>query len=97
MSQSDMMDKPIGDEMDDGEGRRSSKRYSLLSDRNRCRFTRAGVDRIDYKDVVTLQKLMTNQGKIFSRKRSGNAARFQRMVKQAIKRARFMALLPYTG
>jgi small subunit ribosomal protein S18 len=83
---------------DGGEGRRtSSKRYTLLSDRNRCRFTRAGVDRIDYKDVVTLQKLMTSQGKIFSRKRSGNAARFQRMVKVAIKRARFMALLPYPG
>ena len=81
----------------EGEGKRSQKRYTLLSDRNRCRFTRAGVDRIDYKDVVTLQKLMTSQGKIFSRKRSGNAARFQRMVKLAIKRARFMALLPYIG
>jgi small subunit ribosomal protein S18 len=80
----------------EGEGKRS-KRYTVLSDRNRCRFTRAGVDRIDYKDVVTLQKLMTSQGKIFSRKRSGNAARFQRMVKMAIKRARFMALLPYIG
>ena len=82
---------------DEGEGRRSQKRYTQLSDRNRCRFTRAGVDRIDYKDVVTLQKLMTAQGRIFSRKRSGNAARYQRMVKQAIKRARFMALLPYIG
>jgi small subunit ribosomal protein S18 len=84
-------------EGEDGEGRRSQKRYTQRSERNRCRFTRAGVDRIDYKDVVTLQKLMTNQGRIFSRKRSGNAARFQRMVKVAIKRARFMALLPYTG
>ena len=83
---------------EDAEGRKGpSKRYTLLSDRNRCRFTRAGVDRIDYKDVVTLQKLMTSQGKMFSRKRSGNAARFQRMVKMAIKRARFTALLPYTG
>lgn len=88
----------IGEDVEgEGEGRRLSKRYSVLSERNRCRFTRAGVDRIDYKDVVTLQKLMTAQGKIFSRKRSGNAARFQRMVKIAIKRARFMALLPYTG
>ena len=77
--------------------RRPQKRYTQLSERNRCRFTRAGVDRIDYKDVVTLQKLLTAQGKIFSRKRSGNAARYQRMMKTAIKRARFMALLPYTG
>ena len=87
---------PGGDDRDP-EGRRGGKRYSQLSERNRCRFTRAGVDRIDYKDVVTLQKLMTAQGKVFSRKRSGNAARYQRMVGQAIKRARFMALLPYTG
>jgi small subunit ribosomal protein S18 len=95
-------EKPVDFEAEkageEGDARKgASKRYTLLSDRNRCRFTRAGVDRIDYKDVVTLQKLMTSQGKVFSRKRSGNAARFQRMVKIAIKRARFMALLPYTG
>ena len=62
---------------------------------SRCRFTRAGINFIDYKDVQTLQKLLTNQGKIFSRKRSGNSAKHQRMVKKAIKRARIMALLPY--
>ncbi|MBI4586519.1 MAG: 30S ribosomal protein S18 [Planctomycetes bacterium] len=73
------------------------KRYAQLSDRVRCRFTRAGVDRIDYKDVMTLQKLMTAQAKVLSRKRTGIAARYQRMIKTAIKRARFMALLPYTG
>lgn len=61
----------------------------------RCRFTREGVEYIDYKDVATLQKLMTAQGRIFSRKRSGNSAKHQRMVKKAIKRARFMGLLPY--
>ena len=81
-----------------GEDRgRKVKRYSQLSERNRCRFTRTGVKRIDYKDVVTLQKLMTVQGKILSRKRTGVAARYQRMIKTAIKRARYMALLPYTG
>jgi len=80
-----------------GGGDRKVKRYSQLSERNRCRFTRAGVKRIDYKDVVTLQKLMTVQGKILSRKRTGIAARYQRMIKTSIKRARYMALLPYTG
>jgi len=39
----------------------------------------------------------TSQGKLFSRKRSGNCAAFQRAVKDAVKRARFMALLPYVG
>lgn len=77
--------------------KRSGKRYMQLSDRSRCRFTRAGVKRIDYKDVETLEKLLTAQGKILARKRTGIAARYQRMVKTAIKRARYMALLPYTG
>ena len=85
-----------GDRGEGGEGRRPT-RYSQLSERKRCRFTREGVKRIDYKDMVTLQKLMTGQGKMLSRKRTGVAARYQRMIKIAIKRARYMALMPYTG
>jgi small subunit ribosomal protein S18 len=50
---------------------------------------------VDYKDIETLQKLLTHRGKIYSRKRSGNCAGCQRKVKNAIKRARFMALLPF--
>lgn len=52
---------------------------------------------MDYKDYATLRKMCTNQGKLFSRKRSGNCAAFQRAVKDAVKRARFLALLPYVG
>ena len=52
---------------------------------------------VDYKEVRTLQRLSTPQGKLFSRKRSGTCATHQRQVKRAIKRARFMALLPYVG
>ena len=51
---------------------------------------------VDYKDVETLSKLLTNRGKIYSRKRSGNCASCQRKAKRAIKRARYMALLPFT-
>src|SRR5262245_22036607 len=69
--------------------------------KNRCRFcTKEGCPRpafVDYKDVPTLKKLCTSQGKMFSRKRSGSCAAFQRAVKDAVKRARFMALLPYVG
>ena len=69
--------------------------------KNRCRFcTKEGCPRpafVDYKDVQGLKKLCTNQGKLFSRKRSGNCAAFQRASKVAIKRARFMALMPYVG
>ena len=59
--------------------------------------TRAKAPVMDYKDVRTLQRLTTPQGKLFSRKRSGTCATHQRQAKRAIKRARFMALLPYVG
>ena len=75
----------------------AKKRYTRPGDRSRCRFCKARVKQIDYKDVNTLRKLLTGQGKIFSRKRSGNCASHQRSVKTAVKRARTMGLLPYTG
>ena len=62
-----------------------------------CRFCRRGEKFVDYKDIETLQKLLTHRGKIYSRKRSGNCAGCQRKVKRAIKRARHMALLPFTA
>jgi small subunit ribosomal protein S18 len=52
---------------------------------------------LDYKNIELLQKLITSQGKLFSRKRSGASARHQQMIKRAAKRARFLALLPYVG
>jgi len=52
---------------------------------------------VDWKDVETLRRLMSPNGKIFGRKRLSTSAREQRMVGQAIKRARFMGLLPYTS
>ncbi len=74
----------------------SSRRPKAVRERAECRFCRDHIDYIDYKDVETLQKLLTQRGKIFSRKRSGNCAGCQRKAQLAIKRARFMALLPYT-
>jgi small subunit ribosomal protein S18 len=66
-------------------------------EQTQCRFCRNGVKYIDYKDVETLAKLLTSRGKIYSRKRSGNCAGCQRKAKTAIKRARYMALLPFTA
>jgi len=63
----------------------------------KCKFCKDKVQVIDYKDVKTLQRLSTLQGKLYSRKRSGSCAAHQRQVKKAVKRARFMALLPYVG
>lgn len=71
-----------------------SRRYR---ERARCRFCREKIEKIDYKDLQSLQKLTTGQGKLFSRKRSGNCARHQRQAKVALKRARSMALMPYIG
>lgn len=73
------------------------KKYRRPREKSRCRFCREGVTSIDYKDVNLLMKLVTSQGKLFSRKRSGNCAGCQRMARTAIKRARFIALLPYVG
>ncbi len=64
--------------------------------RPRCRFCQDRVSRVDYKDVNNLQNLVSPQGKIVSRRRSGNCARHQRMVQRAIKRARYIGLLSYT-
>ena len=52
---------------------------------------------VDYKSVEELRRLMTPNGKIYSRKRLGVSAREQRLISQAIKRARYMALLPFTS
>lgn len=61
-----------------------------------CRFCKDDVKAIDYKDIKRLEKSLTDKGKIFSSRLSGNCARHQRMLAEAIKRARFMSLLPYT-
>lgn len=71
------------------------------SRKSRCRFsTSEGSPRpafVDYKDVAGLKKLCTAQGRLLSRKRTGLSAAYQRAVATAVKRARFMALLPYVG
>jgi len=73
------------------------KKYTKFRKDNRCRFCRDKVAVVDYKEVTTLLKLCTGQGKLYSRKRSGNCAFHQRSATEAVKRARFMALVPYVG
>jgi small subunit ribosomal protein S18 len=62
--------------------------------RRRTRFSK--LESVDYKDVDTLRKFVNERGKIVSRRVSGLSAKQQRMVTRAIKRARDMALLPFT-
>jgi small subunit ribosomal protein S18 len=71
-------------------------RHAGIREQTQCRFCRRGTKYVDYKDIETLERLLTHRGKIYSRKRSGNCAGCQRKVKTAIKRARYMALLPYS-
>ena len=61
-----------------------------------CRFTADGVTEIDYKDLETLRNYVTETGKIVPSRVTGTKARYQRQLATAIKRARFLSLLPYT-
>ena len=61
-----------------------------------CRFKAEGVKEIDYKDVATLKAYITENGKIVPSRITGTSAKYQRQLGSAIKRARYLALLPYT-
>ena len=70
---------------------------SLLFRRKRfCRFTVAGVEKIDYKDIDTLRDFVAENGKITPARLTGTRAFFQRQLTVSIKRARFLAFLPYS-
>lgn len=61
-----------------------------------CRFKAEGVKEIDYKDIATLRNYVSETGKIVPSRITGTKARYQRQLATAIKRARFLALLPYS-
>ncbi len=60
-----------------------------------CRFTAEGIKEIDYKDLHILKSYVTETGKIVPSRISGTSARYQRQLATAIKRARYLALIPY--
>ena len=62
-----------------------------------CKFCKDKVDQIDYKDVARLRRFITEKGKIMPSRITGNCAGHQRMIAAAIKRARYIALLPYVA
>ena len=61
-----------------------------------CRFTADGVTEIDYKDLDTLKQYVSETGKIVPSRITGTKAKYQRQLATAVKRARYLALLPYT-
>ena len=83
-----------GDRPDRGRGGPGRGRFQR---RRVCAFCVDKVDKIDYKDVNMLRRFVSDQGHIDSRRRTGTCARHQRRLTEAIKRARHLALLPYTA
>ncbi|TXH03650.1 MAG: 30S ribosomal protein S18 [Nevskiaceae bacterium] len=61
-----------------------------------CKFSSEGAAEIDYKDLATLKQYIVENGKIVPSRITGTKSRYQRQLAVAIKRARFLALLPYT-
>ena len=64
--------------------------------RKYCRFTAEGISEVDYKDVELLKAFITETGKIVPARITGTKAKYQRQLANAIKKARYLSLLPYT-
>lgn len=81
--------------------RRPDKKSAMLDKpgfrKKVCRFCVRKIERIDFLDERELRRSMTERGKIVPRRISGTCAKHQRMVAQAVKRARFLALVPYVA
>ena len=78
------------------DGKRRERGNNLFKRKKFCRFTAEGVKEIDYKDIDILKDFVQENGKIMPARITGTKARYQRQLSTAIKRARFLALLPYT-
>ena len=81
-----------------GKGSKTDKQNTRGNFRRRkfCRFTVEGVTEIDYKDIQTLKNYILDTGKIVPSRITGTRSRYQRQLAVAIKRARYLALLPYS-
>ncbi len=78
------------------DGKEKKKVSALFKRRKFCRFTVEKIEWIDYKDVDLLKDFISENGKIIPARITGTKAGYQRQLSDAIKRARFLALLPYT-
>ena len=79
-----------------GKDKKDRGQRALFLRRKFCRFTADKVEWIDYKDIEVLKDFINENGKIIPARITGTAAHYQRQLSAAIKRARFLALLPYT-
>jgi small subunit ribosomal protein S18 len=80
-----------------GKGKDGRKKGNALFRRRKfCRFTAEGIKQVDYKDINLLKDFINENGRIIPARITGTKARYQRQLSIAVKRARFLALLPYT-
>ena len=79
----------------DKKPRRGSKFDSIIMRKKFCRFCQDDVKAIDYKDLRRMERFVTERGKVLPSRISGNCVKHQRRVAVAIKRARYVGLLPY--
>jgi small subunit ribosomal protein S18 len=87
--------KPVGKGKGrDGKGRPQDR--GLFRRKKFCRFSAEGVEQIDFKDIDVLKDFINENGKIIPARITGTKAHYQRQLSVAIRRARFLALLPYT-
>ena len=77
--------------------RKREKKEDVLTQARKktCRFCEEKVNVLDYKDIRRLERLVSERGKMLSRRLTGNCAKHQRKVEDAVKKARFLALLPF--
>lgn len=73
-----------------------SNRGAMFRRRKYCRFTAEKIEQVDYKDIAILKDFITENGKIMPARITGTKAKYQRQLQVAIKRARFLALMPFT-
>ena len=76
--------------------KKNSSSRSLFKRRKFCRFTAEKIAEVDYKDLNILKEFISENGKLIPARITGTKTRFQRQLSTAVKRARFLALLPYT-
>ncbi|TFW01436.1 30S ribosomal protein S18 [Oxalobacteraceae bacterium OM1] len=86
----------FGKKFDKSKMKKRQQQNPLFKRKKFCRFTAAGVEQVDYKDIDTLKDFVQENGKIMPARLTGTKAHYQRQVDTAIKRARYLALLPYT-
>ena len=92
------MPRPVGRGKGKGKdkGKRRDRGNNLFKRKKFCRFTAEKVKQIDYKDLDVLKDFVQENGKLMPARITGTKARYQRQLSTAVKRARFLALLPYT-